>query len=70
MGVVTLDLTQGGVLPGEGKAQHDVTEVRGEIGEFRETAGDTRRRGTRHCVQRRARGQFKKVLKDRNHLSR
>lgn len=70
MGVVTLDLTQGGGLPGEGKAQHDVTEVRGEIGEFRETAGDTRRRGTRHCVQRRARGQFKKVLKDRNHLSR
>lgn len=55
---MAIDLTGGG-LPGEVKALEAVTEVRGEMGEFRETAGDTRRRGTRHWVHRRARGQFK-----------
>jgi hypothetical protein len=38
---------EGGGLPGDAKAQA-VTEGLGDIGEFRETTGDTRRRGTKH----------------------
>ena len=59
---MTFERCVGGGLPGDAKAQA-VTAVLGDIGELRETTGETRRRGTRHCVQRKARGQFKYVLK-------